>query len=170
MAERQAERLLRLMHVGEPPVPMFVISSLAGISVDRRTDWPTSGMAVAHGRGWRIVLRSCEPRQRQRYSLAHELKHVLDDPYDEQLYGHLSADKRHRRAEELCNYFAACLMMPRAWIKRDYCQGLQRPATLARRYYMSQPAMSRRLAELGLAPLADHLLPEAIHPAPWSLV
>ena len=80
VAERQAAKLLELMSVDQPPVPMFVISSLTGVSVDRRRDWPTSAMTVAHGGGWRIVLRSSEPRQRQRFSLAHELKHLLDDP------------------------------------------------------------------------------------------
>jgi hypothetical protein len=168
VAERQATRLLELMHVAAPPVPMFVVSSLAGISVDRRPDWPTSAMAVACGRGWRIVLCASEPRQRQRYSLAHELKHVLDDPFDDQLYAHLTPSKRHQRAEALCNHFAACLMMPRAWIKRDFYRGMQQVATLARRYYMSQAAIRRRLAELGLAPIRDHRLPEAKHPAPWS--
>lgn len=168
VAERQAVRLLQLMHVAEPPVPMFVVSSLAGISVDRRSDWPTSGMAIAHKPGWRIVLCSSEPRQRQRYSLAHELKHVLDDPFGEQLYGHLTPNKRQTRAEALCNHFAACLMMPRVWIKHDFYGGMQRVATLARRYYMSQQAIRRRLAELGLAPVRDHRLPEAKHPAPWS--
>src|SRR3712207_4655449 len=120
---------------------MFVVSSLAGISVDRRPDWPTSAMAVPCGAGWRIVLCSSEPRQRQRYSLAHELKHVLDDPFEDRLYRHLTPSKRHRRAEALCNHFAACLMMPRAWIKHDWCSGLQRVATLARRYYMSHQAI-----------------------------
>lgn len=168
VAERQAARLLELMYVAQPPVPMFVVSSLAGISVDRRPDWPTSGMAVANGPGWRIVLCSTEPRQRQRYSLAHELKHVLDDPFDDQLYGHLTPPKRQTRAEALCNHFAACLMMPRAWIKRDFCRGLQTPSQLARRYFMSPTAIRRRLAELGLAPVRDHRLPKAKHPAPWS--
>lgn len=168
VAERQAARLLQLMRVDEPPVPMFVVSSLAGITVDRRAAWPTSGMAVAHGPGWRIVLCASESRQRQRYSLAHELKHVLDAPFDEQLYGHLPAAKRKQRAETICNHFAACLMMPRAWVKRDFCRGYQTATKLARRYYMSQEAATRRLAELGLAPVGDHLLPEAKHPAPWS--
>jgi Zn-dependent peptidase ImmA (M78 family) len=59
-------------------------------------------------------------------------------------------------------------MMPRAWIKRDFCRGLQTPAKLARRYYMSQTAIRRRLTELGLAPGSDHRLPVAVHPAPWS--
>lgn len=168
VAERQAARLLELMHVAEPPVPMFVVSSLAGITVDRLQDWPTSGMAVAHGSGWRIVLCGSEPRQRQRYSLAHELKHILDDPFDRTLFGKLTPEKRERRAETLCNYFAACLMMPRAWVKRDYYGGLQDLDGLARRYYMSRPAMRLRLSELGLAPVRDHLLPEATRPAPWS--
>ena len=168
VAERQAARLLELMCVSEPPVPMFVISSLPGVTVDRMAAWPTSGMAIAHGSGWRIVLCADEPRQRQRYSLAHELKHVLDDPVVEQLFGHLAPEKRERRAETLCNYFAACLMMPRAWIKRDFCNGLQAPEDLARRYFMSRPAMQLRLDELGLAPVRDHLLPVAKHPAAWS--
>jgi hypothetical protein len=168
VAERQATRLLELMHVAAPPVPMFVVSSLAGISVDRRSDWPTSGMAVMNGSNWRIVLCASESRQRQRYSLAHELKHVLDDPFGDRLYGHLTPSKRHTRAEALCNHFAACLMMPRAWIKRDFYGGMQRVGTLARRYYMSQQAIRRRLAELGLARVNDKRLPEPKYPVPWS--
>ena len=45
IAERQAALLLDLLHICEPPVPQFVISSLPGIVVDWREDWPTSGMA-----------------------------------------------------------------------------------------------------------------------------
>ncbi len=153
VAERQATALLRLLHIEEPPVPQFVISSLPGIVVDRRADWPTSGMAVRVPSHWRIVLKADEPRQRQRFSLAHEFKHVLDDPVIERLHTHLTPPERHERAERLCNYFAACLLMPRAWIKRDWCRGLQRPGALARRYYVSREAMTTRLSELGLTPL-----------------
>jgi uncharacterized protein DUF955 len=152
VAERQAIALLRLLHIEEPPVPQFVISSLPGIVVERRTGWPTSGMAVRGRAHWRIVLKADEPRQRQRFSLAHEFKHVLDDPIIEQLHRHLPADSRQERIERLCNYFAACLLMPRAWIKRDWCAGRQRPGGLARRYYVSHEAMTTRLSELGLAP------------------
>jgi hypothetical protein len=152
MAERQATLLLELLHVTEPPVPQFVISSLPGILVDRRTDWPISGTAVRSRSHWRIVLKADEPRQRQRFSLAHEFKHVLDDPVAAQAY----AGRRPERVERLCNYFAACLLMPRAWIKHDFCGGLQNIHDLARRYYVSEEAMSTRLAELGLTttPLA----------------
>jgi hypothetical protein len=153
IAERQATLLLKLVHVTEPPVPQFVICNLPGIQVDWREDWPTSGMAVKARRYWRIVLASDEPRWRQRFSLAHELKHVLDDPVIDHVWTHLPDWQQSDRAERLCNYFAACLLMPRPWIKRDWCSGVQKVRILSRRYYVSEDAMSTRLSELGLTPM-----------------
>jgi uncharacterized protein DUF955 len=152
IAERQAAVLLDLLHICEPPVPQFVISSLPGIVVDWPENWPTSGMAVQARTHWRIVLKKSESRQRQRFSLAHEFKHVLDDPVVEYTHAHLKPHRQKQRAERLCNYFAACLLMPRPWVKHDFCGGMQRVATLARRYYVSQEAMTTRLQELGLLP------------------
>lgn len=153
IAERQAALLLDLLHIAEPPVPQFVISSLPGIIVDWQADWPTSGMALQAGTHWRIVLDKSEPRQRQRFSLAHEFKHVLDDPVIDRSQAHLRSERKARRAERLCNYFAACLLMPRPWVKHDWYGGLQRARALARRYYVSEAAMSNRLRELGLVSL-----------------
>jgi Zn-dependent peptidase ImmA (M78 family) len=153
VAERQATRLLQHFLIDEPPVPQFVISSLAPISVDWRSGWPTSGMTIRDKDRWRIVINGDEPRQRQRFSLAHEFKHILDDPKIRQLHAHLPAEHRQRRAERLCDYFAACLLMPRVWIKRDWYAGHQEPISLARRYYVSLPAMTTRLSDLGLGPL-----------------
>lgn len=150
IAERQAALLLDWFRVQEPPVPQFVISSLPGIVVDWRADWPASGTAVRARSHWRIVLRKSETRQRQRFSLAHEFKHVLDDHVIEHLNTHLPASLREERAERLCNYFAACLLMPRPWIKHDYCGGIQNVSSLAQRYFVSREAMTTRLEELGL--------------------
>jgi IrrE N-terminal-like domain len=152
VAERQATKLLGLLYIDEPPVPQFVISSLPGIVVDRRPNWPTDGMSVKGPKHWRIVLNANGSRQRQRFSLAHEFKHVLDDPVVDRIFRHLSPVSQRQRAERLCNYFAACLLMPRAWVKRDWGEGLRQPHELARRYYVSVEAMSTRLSELGLAP------------------
>lgn len=150
IAERQATRLLALMHIDEPPVPQFVISALPGILVEYRAAWPISGMAAAVGAGWRIVLSADESRRRQRFSLSHEFKHVLDDPLVDKLYRHLPKVVRHEQAEAISNTFAACLLMPRPWIKRDWCRGLQTLDALTSRYYVSGAAMAIRLAELGL--------------------
>lgn len=150
IAERQAIRLLAYAMIDEPFVPSFVISALPGISVERLPGWPTSGMTVRTTAGWQIVLSADEPMSRQRFSLAHEFKHVLDDPSIERLYRHLPKEHRHGRGERFANCFAACLLMPRSWIKRDWCRGLQTLDQLARRYAVSSEAMAIRLAELGL--------------------
>jgi hypothetical protein len=152
LTERQAARLLDLLYIDEPPVPQFVISSLPGVVVDWQSDWPTSGMSVEGPHHWRIVLQAREPRVRQRFTLAHEFKHVLDDVMIDVMNQHLPPARRPRRAEQLCDYFAACLLMPRPWVKHDYYGGLQRPGALARRYYVSRGAMTTRMRQLGLLP------------------
>jgi hypothetical protein len=170
VAERQAGLLLDLLHISEPPVPQFVITSLPGIVVDWREDWPTSGMAVRSRSHWRIVLKKTEARQRQRFTLAHEFKHVLDDPVIGQTHAHLKPRRQQERAERLCNYFAACLLMPRPWIKHDYYGGIQRVKPLARRYYVSEEAMDMRLHELGLSTLPRTRAPQASvrHPGAYA--
>jgi hypothetical protein len=153
IAERQAALLLELLKVDEPPVPQFVITSLPGLMVDWQQDWPSDATSFHTGRYWQIVVRAGDCRQRQRFSLAHEFKHVLDDPAIHSLYRHLPDDRRQGRIEAVCNYFAACLLMPRPWIKHDYYGGLQSVRALARRYYVSVEAMTTRLSELGLTPM-----------------
>jgi hypothetical protein len=53
--------------------------------------------------------------------------------------------------------------MPRAWVKRDWCQGVQRTRDLAWRYYVSHEAMSTRLCELGLTSDVNERLPAGRH-------
>jgi hypothetical protein len=150
VAERQATLLLDLAHVHEPPVPQFIICNLPGIEVDWRPDWPHWGTSIETPNLWQIVIRSSTTKQRQRYSLAHELKHIIDAPVIDRQWLHLRGEQRADRAERLCNWFAACLLMPRVWIKRDWGNGIQSVRTLAHRYFVSEEAMSLRLSELGL--------------------
>jgi hypothetical protein len=153
IAERQAALLLDLSAVTEPWVPQHIICSLPGIVVEWPRDWPADGTSFKAVSHWRIVIRATDSVQRQRFSLAHELKHVLDDPVIDRLHTHVQAEKRQERAEQLCHYFAACLLMPRPWVKHDYYGGMQSVHKLARRYFVSEVAMTKRLRELGLTPL-----------------
>lgn len=161
IAERQATLLLEMLHISGPPVPQFVISSLPGVLVDWQRDWPSEATSFHTGSHWQIVVRATDNRQRQRFSLAHEFKHLLDDPVIDLLYRHLPENQRHGRAEALCNYFAACLLIPRPWVKHDFCSGLQSARALAWRYYVSTEAMTTRLSELGLTPMTLALEPGA---------
>ena len=104
-------------------------------------------MAVAVRDGWAVALRTEEAPVRQRFSLAHECKHILDDSHIDRLYGGASDEW----VEAICNLFAASLLMPRAWIKADWAsRQIQDVGRLARRYEVSWSAMDFRLDQLGL--------------------
>ncbi len=151
VAERQATLLLSELDVRAPAVPHSVIDELPFLTVARRAGFPTSGMATRTDSGWVVVLRGDEPHVRQRFSLAHELKHVIDDPFIDRLYparGHYRSDER---AERICDYFAACLLMPKRWLTRDWYGGRQNIERLAQRYRVSRRAMEVRLSQLGLS-------------------
>ena len=88
-------------------------------------DLPVSGCTAWQAGRWLILINGSEPYGRQRFSLAHEFKHVIDHRFRDVLYvdrPRLSADVQ---AEQAADYFAACLLMPRAWMKRAWAEGLQ---------------------------------------------
>jgi hypothetical protein len=152
VAELQATRLLKLLEVSEPPVPEQAIAGLPRIQVVRTTKAiPISGSAQWAKGTWHIILNGSEAPVRQRFSLAHELKHIIDNPFVHVLYPATLGLTPHDRAEQTCDYFAACLLMPKVWLRRawatDRVQSLPR---LARRFAVSQTAMRVRLLQLGL--------------------
>ena len=150
IAELQAQKLLALSQVSEPSVSETVISQLPRVQVERISPAPVSGATHwSHGR-WLIVLNGSEPRSRQRFSLAHEFKHVLDNPFIDVLYPPAGDMTTTERAEQICDHFAACLLMPRLWLKRAWAEGEQSPGALARRFDVSRTAMSVRLRQIGL--------------------
>jgi Zn-dependent peptidase ImmA (M78 family) len=153
VAERQAAILLSHAGIGRPAVDESIVADLPFVAITHRAGFPTSGMATQTDTGWVIVLRAEEPKVRQRFSLIHEFKHVLDDPFIEWLYPTRSGYSPEDRAERICDYFAACVLMPKMWVKRDWAGGgIQDIARLARRYRVSQVAMAVRLSELRLLP------------------
>jgi hypothetical protein len=153
VAERQAAILLTHTGVEQPAVPESIVTDLPFLAVTHRPGFPTSGMATQTDSGWVIVLRAEEAKVRQRFSLIHEFKHMLDDPYIEWLYPTRGGYSPEDRAERICDYFAACVLMPKMWVKRDWAGGgIQDINRLARRYHVSSVAMAVRLAELRLLP------------------
>lgn len=151
VAELQATRLLLLSGVIEPPVPESVIASLNRVWVERLSPVPVSDSSHwAKGR-WIIVINENEPLVRQRYTLAHEAKHVLDHPFIGHLYPPQLGVTSTDRAEQVADFFAATLLMPRMWVKRVWCdEGVQNLRQISRRFRVSQSAMQIRLLQLGL--------------------
>ncbi len=78
LAERQAARLLRLSGVTGPPVPEQVIECLPRVEVHYLERRGLSGTTKWAGGRWVILVNRNDVWGRQRFSLAHEFKHVLD--------------------------------------------------------------------------------------------
>lgn len=150
IAELQAHRFLELVGVTEGPVPERVITELPRIQVKHMTPFPVSGATHWSSGTWLVVLNGSEPRVRQRFSLAHELKHVIDHRFAEIIYSSFPPADRARLVEQICDYFAGCLLMPRPWLKSLYGSGLQHVPSLAERFDVSQAAVQVRLSQIGL--------------------
>lgn len=148
--ERQATRLLKLCDIAGPPVPVEeLVRLLPRVELKHFPDLPSSGRTQWNGSRWVILVSADEAKVRQRFSVAHELGHVVFHPaaaVSFPAYGEVTAEAR---LEAACEYFAACLLMPRSWMKRAYYDnGLQDLPSLARLFNVSWPAMRFRMEQL----------------------
>jgi hypothetical protein len=151
VAELQANKLLELTGTDRPAVPDSVIARLPRIKVEHLSPLPMSGYTAWSRGHWLIVVNASESPLRQRFSLAHEFKHILDHPFVDEAYSKPRGQSSSDWAERTCDYFAGCLLMPKSWVKNLYCnEGIQELPTLARRFHVSQAAMRVRLLQLGL--------------------
>lgn len=150
IAELQATRLLEISGITSGPVPERIISDLPRIDVRRFSPLPISGATEWANSQWLVVINAAEPITRQRFSLAHEFKHILDHRFIEHLYQGVPERDRAAWTEQVCDYFAGCLLMPRPWVKRAWTTGTQHLPDLADRFEVSQAAMKVRLSQLGL--------------------
>lgn len=153
LAERQAAKLLKTVGVEQPPIEDEVLHNLPRIRVERISPLPAgiSGACKWTGSHWLILLNAAHNQGRQRFSLAHELKHVLDHPFDETIYPDSRYLSRHDFREQIAHFFAACLLMPRPWVKRAWAiEGVQHLPALAERFGVSLQAMQYRLEQTGL--------------------
>lgn len=149
LAELQANRLLELSDIRDWPVPTEAVATLPRIRVEPY-DLLTSGMSFWDGRSWVIRLNRSEPPTRQRFTLLHEYKHIVDHHQATHLYTGSPQRTAAEQAEHAADYFAGCALMPKRLVKRAWGQLIQRPETLAQLFEVSPRAVEVRLAQLGL--------------------
>jgi len=169
-AWREAEKVLREHNVKRPPVNVEVLAEKYARIVKRPLDTEISGVLVPSADGTFVILVNAQhPVVRQRFTVAHELGHLL-------LHGYTTphADRsfkfRDSRATEggaieeiQANQFAAELLMPRELIleaaeTRSFGHVAETPedekefdawvAQLAYRFKVSKQAISIRLSSL----------------------
>lgn len=153
VAERQADLLLRLLRITQPSVEIELIAELPTINVEVSPNLPLSGYSVWQGDHWHIHINADDSLWRCRSTLAHELKHILDDPFREQLYPDWPRDSQlppPTEAEEICDYFAGCVLAPTAWLQRVWQHGIRDTAKLASLFDVSESLIKVRLHQTGL--------------------
>ncbi len=148
VAELQAARLRQHLGIDEARFPTEALD-LPRIRVEYDADLPSSGMTFWNGSTWVIVLNATEAPTRQRFSLVHEFKHIVDHTTQHRLYG-AGARRNDPAAERAADYFAACVLMPKLYVKRHWGQGPRTLTSMAKTFGVSPAAMKYRLDQLGL--------------------
>ncbi|MFE4518364.1 XRE family transcriptional regulator [Kitasatospora sp. NPDC056783] len=114
---------------------IVVVRDLKTTELDAVSQWPADGPPL-------FLLNSAAPGDRFRFSLAHELGHVLmhTQPGDP------------REQEQEADYFASQLLMPYDTIRQELKQGVDLPRLLElkSRWGVSMAALLRRAFSLGV--------------------
>lgn len=147
-----AENLARLAHGGDRFVPVNLeeLATSLGVTSITNTKMVEDGRTTWIDGKPRIELRSDRPASRIRFTLAHEIAHVLVEK--DQTVARRTQNLNHDDVETLCDWVAASILMPRSWIQRyaekpEYNLSLIR--LVAHRAEVSLSAAAVRIAEVG---------------------
>jgi hypothetical protein len=86
IAEKQAERLLQLMDATAASSPNQDIAQLPHICVEYIEGLPSCGLSFWDGQQWIVQLSTKQTPVRQRFTLFHQYKHIIDHWAVERLY------------------------------------------------------------------------------------
>ena len=87
---------------------------------------------------------------RQRFTLLHEFKHIIDHGRTTVLYSGDGERTPAEQAEAAADYFAGCVLVPKRDLKSVWGRGTQRIEALADYFGVSAQAVSVRLAQTKL--------------------
>jgi Zn-dependent peptidase ImmA (M78 family) len=167
IARQQAAALRDLLHVEGDYIDTDAIGTIARIKVDLAEDIPLSGASFWSNDTWHIHVRADEPLTHRRFTVLHELKHILDHPVQHHVY-----DERafvcYGERELIADYFAACALVPEDQLRAAYAQ-TQDHRELATRFGVSVRRILHRLSELNLTDTIEAIPERAISPEDYLL-
>ena len=143
----EAGRLLDQCGIERAPVDLVRIARHMGIRRIRELDVRLDGQLVELGDGgYEVILSRHAPHTRRRFTLAHEIAHILVASVDD---GSMSCGDEP--TEELCNNVAAELLMPGRFIPAEALAGMDVAAfrQLATRFQCSLEATGWRILNMG---------------------
>jgi len=168
-ARNQAEHLIRTLKVQKPPVDVEEVAKFLKVPiVEMHLGSDVSGMLVTNAKSASICVAETDAETRRRFTVAHEIGHLfLRHQFEPGEHVHVDRGNfiSHRgvRASQgidpkeiEANQFAASLLMPITLLRGELAQIPQRPLfdthvmQLAKRFNVSEQAMTIRLSGLGL--------------------
>jgi predicted transcriptional regulator len=155
VARRQAARLRRHLQCDREDINLIWLWEQQAVPVRfaPSADLEESGLTTDQINGRiEILINQEEPTERQRFTLSHELKHVIDFYDADLIYTRLGTGDNEVRGlmiEAIANEFAAHLLMPTILVKRLWAKtpNLKLAAAV---FNVSLEAMQKRLTRLGL--------------------
>ena len=161
-SEKKAKRLLRDQGITAPPVDVGAIARDLDISVNfERLDSDVSGLVLFENGNAKVAINEAHHRNRQRFTLAHEIGHVLlhvkdkDRVFvDRRFFRNEVSSKGELREEIEANAFAASLLMPEKFVEEhiDSGEGITDVEVfrMATKFEVSEQAMTLRLVKLDI--------------------
>ena len=164
LIERLAEKLVLEANIAAPPVPVDRIAIAQGCIIKPSDLMDISGVLVRAPNAKPVIgVNRTQPENRRRFTIAHELGHLLlhhdgqEVTFDKDFRVSLRSDESSlgTNVEEVeANFFAASLLMPASLLGIDprahsiELEQVEDIAELATAYRVSNQAMTLRLARL----------------------
>lgn len=162
--EEKAERLLHDSKCYSIPVNVNAVSDFLGIKVKAvELEEEVSGFCVINGSFIHIGFNKNDPAVRIRFTIAHELGHVLLHAKDNPVFidkvkkfdRNVNSSTGQLQIEREANAFAAALLMPRGLLTAEINSNMNETnksfiSLLANKFGVSDQAMTIRLTNLGL--------------------
>ena len=157
LAREKAHNILRMFGVTEPPVDIDRIAKLLDFKIVS-FDFPDSVSAVIRIEGSSKVIGVNKKHAlvRQKFSIAHELGHYLSghENFSHEKTMFVDPEKKYLDPqyiqEQEADEFAAELLMPEDFLKNDVTVEKLKIADLAKKYNVSEQAMTIQLINLQL--------------------
>lgn len=148
LAAAQGAALRDLLGVRTDRFDTDLVASLPRITVQAIANLPASGASFWGIGTWHIHLHADEPDTHRRFTVLHELKHIIDHPVQKNVY-----DERafvvYGEREIIADYFAACVLIPQDRLRAAYARTHDH-SELAARFGVSTRRLLLRLSEIGL--------------------
>lgn len=169
-AERAASLLLDAVGNAVPPIPVEEIALRLGIEAIRKVPLLEDGRLEIIGGVATILVNTDTGRQRQRFTVAHELAHWLLADREQEFIAYRARPASPFAVERFCDEFAAALLLPTDWVRSQSCSAdssLQIMRRVARISDTSLTATFRRLRHI--AHWKESLLMLQIGSHGWAL-